>query len=318
MRAAITPSLLEETWIENEPLADFANGFFFNSSKHLRQQTADCLHGVSLRSVSTGEVLARCAFGLRGRVAQSPMAAPFGSIEFDSSLTQRNLEQFVDALIEEARLLDCQKLRLVHPPHCYAPRQAWRLTDTLTARGFTVTQQQSTAFIPVQSDDLVDHMHAQERRRLRKAQRAGLVAGHWSTPCIPTVLSFIEASRKRQGYPLTLPLDTLGRLLRQFPTEFPVFVVWDCNTIAALCVCVRVRADILYYFLPADNAEYRAYSPAVTMIDGLYRYSRHENITLLDLGVSIDTDRQPKLSLAQFKRNMGAITSPKLTFEISF
>ncbi len=81
---------------------------------------------------------------------------------------------------------------------------------------------------------------------------------------------------------------------------------------------VRVRDDILYTFLPASNPAYHAYSPLVLLMDGLFEYCQQQQIRLLDLGVSLDGNHQPKPSLLRFKRNLGALESPKVCFEKRF
>jgi hypothetical protein len=135
---------------------------------------------------------------------------------------------------------------------------------------------------------------------------------------VEAVTAFLVSTRQQQGYALTLPPDRLGQLLRTFPDQFPVFVVSDGATLAALTVAVRVRADILYSFLPASSTDYHTYSPMVLLTDGLVSYCQAQHIRMLDLGVSLDGDRQPKPSLIRFKRNLGAQESPKLVFEKRF
>ncbi|MCY7356950.1 MAG: GNAT family N-acetyltransferase, partial [Rudanella sp.] len=240
----------------------------------------------------------------------------FGSIEFAETVAPFALGEFVDKLIQKASLTGCKRLQLVNYPHCYAPRHMHRLVYTLTEQGFNIIKSTPTFYLPVHDGSLTERMHPQEQQRLRKCQRAGLKTSLWENPCIPTIIDFIEESRQQQGYPLTIPTDCLSRLLHQFPEQFPVFVVRDGETIAALCVCVRVRHDILYSFLPASLTDYQLFSPMVMLIDHVYQYSQQAGIDLLDLGPSLDANQQPKPSLARFKQNMGAITSPKLTFEI--
>jgi hypothetical protein len=53
----------------------------------------------------------------------------------------------------------------------------------------------------------------------------------------------------------------------------------------------------------------------VLLTDGLWTYCQQQRIELLDLGVSLNSDRTPKPSLTQFKRNLGAQTSAKTTVE---
>ena len=311
------------TWITDRPILVgdanqpvFPDGFFFNNPEHLNQQTNGAIHQLSLANAITGQAEVRCAFGVQGEVALSPIAAPFGSIEFAESVSPIALGEFVDALVKKAQLTGCKRLQLVNYPHCYAPRHIHRLVYILAERGFNIIRNTPTFYLPVSSLSLPKRMHPQERQRLRKSQRAGLIASLWENPCIPTVIDFIQESRRQQGYPLTISMACMSRLLHQFPEDFPVFVVRDGPTIAALCICVRVRHDILYSFLPANNLTYNEFSPMVMLIDHLYQYSQYGGINLLDLGPSLDHNRQPKPSLARFKQNMGAIISPKLTFEI--
>lgn len=298
----------------NQP--PFPDGFFFNDLDHLDQQTDNTIHRLALQNAITGNADVRCAFVLRGDIAISPIAAPFGSIEFTKNISPYELGDFVAALIEKARLTRCRRLRLVNYPHCYAPRHIHRLIYVLAERGFDIINNTPTFYLPVGGNSLLERMDAQERQRLRKCQRVGLVASHWANPSIPTVLDFIRESRLQRDYPLTISIDYLSRLLHRFPEQFPVFVVREGQNITALCVCVRVRHDILYTFLPASSANYQEFSPMVMLIDHLYQYSQYEGINILDLGSSLDTDQQLKPSLARFKQNMGAVTSPKLTFEI--
>ena len=298
----------------NQP--PFSNGFFFNNPEHLDQQTDGAIYRLSLQNAISGLAEVRCAFMVQGEVATSPIAAPFGSIEFTENVSPYALGEFVDALVEKARLSRCRLLRLVSYPHCYAPRHMHRLVYSLADRGFNIINNTPTFYLPVGYNSLLERMNAQERQRLRKSQRAGLVASHWANPSIATVLDFIQNSRLQLGYPLTISMDNLSRLLHQFPDQFPVFVVREGQKLAALCVCVRVRHDILYSFLPASSANYQEFSPMVMLVNHLYQYSQHEGINVLDLGSSLDANQQLKPSLARFKQNMGAVPSPKLTFEI--
>ena len=114
---------------------------------------------------------------------------------------------------------------------------------------------------------------------------------------------------------MTISPERLITLLHEFPDQFAVFTVMDRDIIAALTVAIRVRHDILYNFLPASNSDYQTFSPMVMLTDGLFTYCRQQGIHLLDLGVSLDANHQPKPGLMRFKRNLGAQESPKLIFE---
>ncbi|MFD2569931.1 GNAT family N-acetyltransferase [Spirosoma soli] len=305
---------------QQHPSADaipayFERGFFFNEETHLRQQHNGCFHLITAVNCSTRLAEARCAFFVQSTEAVSPTAAPFGSIEFAESLPDSVLNKFVQTLTQTATATGAIILRLINYPHCYAPQQANRLIKLLVQQGFNLTRSYANAYLPVTSTPYDEVLIAAERRRLRKCQQAGFVFRQWMDPDIDAVISFISDILHARNYPLSISTARLADLLKRFPDEFRVFVVNHGLVITALSVVVRVREDILYNFLPASNPDYNTFSPMVMLVNGLYTYCQQQGIRLLDLGVSLDGNHQPKPSLMRFKRNLGAQESSKLTFE---
>lgn len=290
-------------------------GFFFNEPEHLQQQHPVPFHLLTALNESTQQAEARCAFFVCSERALSPAAAPFGSIEFTETLPDSVLDNLLQSLMETARQANASMLRVVNYPHCYAPRQADRLADNLAQKGFRVVRADQNFFIPITNEVFETIINSAERRRLRKCRQAQFAFEHWLSPDIEQVVSFLAETRQQQGYPLTLSIQRLTHLLLTFPSRFPVFVVRDELNLIALTIAVQVRQDILYNFLPASCPDYHTFSPMVMLTDGLFTYCQQQGIRLLDLGVSLDADRQPKPSLMRFKRNLGAKSSPKLIFE---
>lgn len=290
-------------------------GFLFNEEAQLRQQDQGNFRLLTAHNPLTRLADARCALFIDDQLAISPKAAPFGSIEFVETLPDSALNALIDSLEAEVQRLNVPTLRLTNYPHAYAVRQAERLVSLLQRRGYRVADQWLNFHINVSKRPLAERMHPSERRRVAKCQRSGFRVGHWAHPPVDEVVRFIEQSRQQQGYPLTIASDRLKLLLRAFPDQYPVFAVWDADTLASLSVAVRVRHDILYNFLPADNQRYRTYSPAVLLTQGLYHFCQQQGVTLLDLGVCLDAQRAPKPSLMRFKRNFGAVASWKLVLE---
>jgi hypothetical protein len=290
-------------------------GFFFNEEAQLRQQDDGDFRLLTARHTLTQKTDARCAVFVDKLLAISPKAAPFGSIEFTENLPDSALLALTDSLEAQVRMLGLPAVRITNYPHAYAPRQSGRLISLLMARQYRIVDQLLNFHIDVTGEILSDRFHYSERRRLAKCLCNGFRVEHWVRPAIPTVLDFIQQSRRQQGYPLTIAPDRLAHLLRTFPDQYPVFAVWDGSTLASLTVAVRVRHDILYNFLPADNLDYRHYSPSVLLTQGLYTYCQQERVRLLDLGVAVDDHRRPKPDLMRFKRNLGATTSLKVVLE---
>ena len=293
----------------------FQPGFLFNDHKHLRQQKNGDFYLLSALNRTTQLADARCAFFIQDNRDISPIAAPFGSIEFAETLPGEVLDAFIHRLINEARATGTNTLRLVNYPTCYAPEQAELLSEKLHNHGFHLINTHQTFFLPVTDNSFESNLVPAERRRLRKCREAGFVFSHWHTPDIAEVIDFVQETHRQKGYPLTISPERLANLLRDFPEEYAVFTVRDGFRLAALTVTVRVRCDILYNFRPISHADYQQFSPTVMLIYGLFNYCQQHNIKLLDLGISLDADGLAKPGLIRFKRNLGAQESPKLIFE---
>ncbi|WP_461111500.1 GNAT family N-acetyltransferase [Spirosoma jeollabukense] len=293
-------------------------GFFFNETAHLRQQLDGQFHLLSALNQRTGLADARCAFFIKAGDAVSPGAAPFGSIEFVSTLPDSILDQFLCSLSEAVKSTGATMFRLITYPHCYAPEQSMRLGTKLLTYGFQLIAENPTFFLSVSDQNFDSNLVPAERRRLRKCQEAGFGFEHQLSPNISNIVKFVQKARQQQGYPLPVSADYLSHLLRTFPDHFSVFTVSDNQTLAAMMITVRIREDILYSFLPASNTDYRTFSPMVMLHDGLYTYCQQQGIQLLDLGLSLDSFRLPKPSLMRFKHNLGAQESPKQVFEKQF
>ncbi len=290
-------------------------GFLFNDAKHLRQQHDERFYLLSALNQTTHQTDARCAFFIQNDKALSPVAAPFGSIEFAETLPEQVLNAFIHRLIKETRATGATTLRLVNYPACYAPKQADRLTQKLHEHGFDLIDTHQTFVLSTTDSSFGSNLVPAERRRLRKCREAGFAFSQWQTPDIAHVIDFVHETHRQKGYRLTISHERLVDLLRDFPDQYSVFTVRDGFRLAALTITIRVRHDILYNFRPVSHADYQQYSPMVMLTDGLFSYCQEQKIRLLDLGVSLDANGLPKPSLIRFKRNLGAQESPKLIFE---
>ncbi|GAB3799802.1 hypothetical protein GCM10028819_23860 [Spirosoma humi] len=263
----------------------------------------------------TQQAEARCAFFICSNKAYSPVAAPFGSIEFSETLPDSILDKFLLQLTAAARSGGAKKLRIVSYPHCYAQQQAERLTNRLFAHNFDQQSVHPTYYLPVSDRSFADQIVPAERRRLRKCRSVGLQFNQWTSLDLTELIYFIQDTRQQKNYPLSVSSSHLTELCQQFPNQFVAFTVTDGLRLAAVTITVRVRHDILYNFLPASHPDYQTLSPMVMLTDGLFTYCQKQAIRLLDLGVSLDATKQPKPGLMRFKRNLGAQESPKSTFE---
>ena len=109
----------------------------------------------------------------------------------------------------------------------------------------------------------------------------------------------------------------LAEMFHHFPNEYQIFTVRDKEIIAALTVAIKINKNILYNFYPADSHQYKNFSPMVMLVKGLYEYCIENGFKLLDLGISTENSK-PNYGLINFKKNIGADSSLKLTFRKKF
>ena len=98
-----------------------------------------------------------------------------------------------------------------------------------------------------------------------------------------------------------------------YPGKYFAFVLRDRKKIIASSIGVKVNSKILYYFLPADDPEYKKFSPTVLLIKEMYKFCKESNYHLLDLGIAT-AGGVANPGLIRFKENLGANSSLKLSF----
>ncbi|WP_247233885.1 GNAT family N-acetyltransferase [Telluribacter sp. SYSU D00476] len=289
--------------------------YLYNRPDHLGTQATALLYTFYLLDHLTGESLALIHVA-QDREAQlwSPPMAPFGGIQCAGHTPPQALAYLLECVAEWAQAQQLKGITIKTAPAAYQPAQHEVLHQSYIAAGYRPLYEHNNHHINVSEQPFVELLAAAERRRLRKCQRAGLVARPWYNPEPELAYHFLEKSRQQQGYPLTLSYRKLRDLLDTFPSEVLVFGVFDGETIAAMTVAIRVSQGVLYNFLPADNLLYRTYSPTVLLNEMLYSYCQSEDIEVLDLGTSLDHHGQPKPGLARFKERLGGTCSPKITY----
>lgn len=289
--------------------------YLYNRPEHLHTQTTGPVYTFYLLDHLSGEALAQLHVA-PGKNAElwSPPMAPFGGIQCIEHTPAQALTYLLECVDAWAQAQQLKRITIKTPPAAYQPVQYEVLHQRYLAAGYRPRHEHDNHHITVSERPFVELLAAAERRRLRKCQRAGLIARPWHHPEPELVYHFLEKSRQQRGYPLTLSYEKLRDLLQTFPSKVLVFGVYDGETVAALTVAIRVSRSVLYNFLPADNLLYRTYSPTVLLNEGLYRYCQSEGIPVLDLGLSLDHHGQPKPSLVRFKERLGGTSTPKITY----
>ncbi|WP_373515985.1 GNAT family N-acetyltransferase [Persicitalea sp.] len=317
----LSPHEAYEIRIATASTMDDASGFalyLYNTTQHLATQRHSHPFSMELRRVHTKQTVALLRADHDDEEAVSLPHAPFGGLEFAEEVPHEVLCYLISTIEDYCRTQQLSKMTVRLPPASYDSKGFAVQEKVYEDQGYSVVNSLINHHIPVDDTPFIDRIHPSERKRLRKCQRAGFEAEKWDNPDPSKVFSFLAESRKRQGYALSLDLEQLQSLLAQLPDKAKVFVVKDGEEIISLTVAIRVNQRILYNFCPADNLDYRAFSPTVLLNKALYEYAQNEGVELIDLGVSLDHLGNEKASLICFKENLGGHPSAKLTYQKIF
>ena len=246
--------------------------------------------------------------------ARSPAQAPFGAVQLAPGLGRPAVHQLLEAVEEELRRVNINRLALRGYPFAYDLAGAATLAEVLRQRGYRVAlAEQSYHLDPAR--DYEAHLHPSERRRLHKCRRAGLVIEQEPAYLLPRAYEFIAQCRQERGQSLSLPLERIQALFRTFPREHFLFSVRAPDGAwAALTVVIQVSATVLYNFYPASPLRCNNLSPVVVLNEGLHAFARASGLTVLDLGTST-LDNGPNASLLRFKRHLGGVAGLRLSWE---
>lgn len=295
----------------------YTHSFFFNSPAYVQYQLSKNTNiQFQLFEVTDGKNTITCPLFYDKETAFNPLRATFGGIEVKGLFQENLMQELLQKVNKFAEQNALKSIQIAMYPEKYAPEMVATIHSVLLQQGFQVLYEDQTAMIEVNDTDLKEKMHRGEKHKLNKAQRAGFVCEQLADYMLPLVYPLIVAARQAKGYPITLQQTQLADLLQQFPQQYRLFGVWSKNSeLAATAVCVQVHRHILYTFYIGDLLKFRSFSPVVLLHQGIYDYCLQNDIHWLDLGIGTEKGVL-NTPLMQFKQNLGAEMSQKITYVI--
>jgi hypothetical protein len=290
--------------------------FFFNEEDFLIGQT--CGEKLSMSLLDEDPIFSQAfiTFFIKDGVALSPCRAPFGSLELKSTITEGELLYFVNHLIDYFKKEGIEKIEIVSYPECYSPHKSLFIHQVLLSAGFKVTVTELNYHLEVDETPFADKIHLSEKRRLKKALQAGFTS-EVSTHCdYGSMHRLISECRSRKGYPLSMQSEEFEKMFVQYPGRYLAFCIKDHGKLIATAVGVKVHSELLYNFLPADDIDYKNFSPMIMLTELMYQYCLANNMKLLDLGIGTYKGIRNE-GLIKFKEHTGGILSHKYTYGIN-
>jgi hypothetical protein len=288
----------------------------FNTLVYRQLQSPSDWHSFFVIDAKEKKAVAGIHFYADGDVAQSPLRAPFGSIDSVDDLPPQVLFEFILFVDGELKKTGARRVVMKHSPAAYAVRREALLQTFLLNLGYRVASAETGATLPV-NGKFEDHLDAWEKRKLKQARTSALQCRQLTPGHLDTLYHFILTSRTQKGYSLSMTLEALQRVVEKFPERYLLFGVYLDDVLVAAGISIVVTKGVLYNFYSAHDNGYDHLSPVVFLIESLYSYCVRHSLTLLDLGTSA-VEGKPNFGLLDFKMRLGGIPTPKLTFEKTF
>lgn len=303
----------------NAPLKNEEYSFqpdLYHTARHADTQGCKPVFSFFLYSSRISGILASAFFHTNPAYLafQSPARAPFGGISCNESCSTEELLFLLSCIECTAAGENLTQLIITTRPSCYNTQLHRLLHACYLKNGYVVSTAHLNLHIPVQAASFIQTISTQEVRRLRKCQRAKFEVTKEESVTIEAVYGFIKDSFDRKNYPLSITESQLATLFDQFPDKFLLFAARHEGRFIAMSIAVRVNSKVMYNFLMADLHSYRSFSPGVLLYEKMYNYCQHENITILDQGISVDHHGVVKPDLIRFKKNLGGKESLKIIY----
>jgi lipid II:glycine glycyltransferase (peptidoglycan interpeptide bridge formation enzyme) len=287
--------------------------YLFNLPANLLLQANEGWHSFYAIRVDKKLIRAHIHFHEKEHLACSPFKNPFGSFEFSDAFTPKELFDFIKFVEHSLKKKGISKVEIKSYPHHYNPYRTALLTTFLLNNQFRIEEAELSACLDVNPSKLFESLSSWEKRKIKQQEKRNLRFKQLPDGKFHEVFHFIEVCRKERNQSLSMNLGQLENVMKAFPENFLLFGVYEDKLIAAASIAIKINKSILYNFYSAHSKQYDALSPVVGLMEGMYNFCQQENFKILDLGTS-SLRGKPNFSLLDFKINMGAVPTPKLTF----
>ena len=300
-----SPILLHEGFIET---ISFPVPLFFRPSFVYRKGNESVLSFQMQQKDGAAQALAY--FFLNDQEAISIQASPFGSIYGNEECTTEILTDFVSGIKHSLIQQGIRSVVIRHYPACYATALHDKVLQALLNNGFKITCTEYNQYLPLNNASKREVFDHSKLHLIKKCNEANFSVNISSTFDADTWYDMITRARKLRGHPMTIDLESLRLLNKGNEEAYHFFEIKDGDKIIACAIGVQVTVDVLYYFLAADEDEYRSYSPMTFLLDGMYDFACSKNIKVLDMGISSSQGILNE-GLFWFKKTFGSKQEPK-------
>ena len=301
--------IISEGFVET---ISFPVPLFFRPQFAYRKGT-DTIYSYQLHS-SQHKAQALIHFTKEDKEVWSLSASPFGSVYGNEFCTTEILTSFVAEVKKILIREGIQSIGIKHYPACYDPAMHDMVLEALFNNGFEITCTELNQYLPLHQASKKEVFDHSKLHLIKKCKEAGFSVAISLSFDADEWYAIIVRARKLRGHPMTIDLDGLRSLNKGNEAYYHFFEVKDGNTIIACAVGVQVTADVMYYYLAADEEEYRNYSPMTFLLDSMYSFAMEKGVKVLDMGIS-SSNGVLNEGLRWFKKSFGSSEQAKLVLQ---
>ena len=159
----------------------------------------------------------------------------------------------------------------------------------------------------------VNSLSKGNRKKIRQCIEAEVIFKRDALVDLSNVYQLIFENRVSKGVVPSISFEQLENAIQVFPNEYELFSLYKSNVLIASAVTLMLTSTVRYVYLWADHIDYRSLSPIAMLCEELVKDSKSKNIKVLDLGTA-SLRGEIDEGLARFKRNLGAISTQKISF----
>ncbi len=245
----------------------------------------------------------------------SPKKGTFGGVSLSSDVSFEYLELFLDAVLDFLRSYGVRGFEIKCPPITHDQTTTSIFINYCMRKGLCLSTPEINYDLAVNNNSsFYDHVDYGNMKRIKKALREGFFASQLDNSLIVKVYEVLEKSRARKGYSLSMTLIQLEEMINIFAKKIVLFGVYDGLGVdlVASAFCIRLSKTVFYVFYWGDSGNLKGHSPLALLASEIYKYCQHEDIKILDVGIST-LKGVPNYGLHNFKKNLGFRESLKFT-----
>ncbi len=301
--------LVHEGFIET---ISFSVPLFFRPQFVYRKGVESTLSFQFKHKESNAQAIAH--FSLHNKEAWSLSASPFGSVYGNTQCTPDQLTLFIANIKQSLIQKGIHTIGIKHYPACYNEKMHDIVVQSLLENDFEITCTENNQYLPLEAVSKKEVFDHSKLHLIKKCVAAGFEVSVSSSFDADKWYDIISRARKLRGHPMTIDLESLRTLNKGNEDSYHFFEVKDGDRIMACAIGVRVTEEVLYYYLAADEDDYRNYSPMTFLLDRMYDFASENGVKVLDMGIS-SSNGILNDGLRWFKKSFGALEQPKLVLQ---